>query len=140
MSETKANGSIFTEEELKVDEDFFLIEKEPKLNSNSNAKFALSTIDNPYNPFTQYGEWLSFDEEKARKENTLSCDCLLARYVEDRIKEYESNTGITLDDTGVEVNDNEIEKTIDNIIEASIDAIIKGDPLAMYCKKVNNNV
>ena len=137
MSETKVNDSIFTEEELKANEDFFLIEKEPKLNSNSNAKFALSTIDNPYSPFTQYREWLSFDEEKARNENTLSCDCLLARYVEDRIKEYERNTGITLDDTGIEVNDNEIEKTI---IEASIDAIIKGDPLSMYCKKVNNNV
>ena len=129
MSETKANGSIFTEEELKVDEDFFLIEKEPKLNSNSNAKFMLSTFDNPYDPFTQYNEWLSFDEEKARKENTISCNCLLARYVESMI-----------DESKLDQLDDKYDEYMDNAIEASIDAIIKGDPLAMYCKKVNNNV
>lgn len=129
MSETKANGSIFTEEELKVDEDFFLIEKEPKLNSNSNAKFMLSTFDNPYDPFTQYNEWLSFDEEKARKENTISCNCLLARYVESMI-----------DESKLDQFDDKYDEYMDNAIEASIDAIIKGDPLAMYCKKVNNNV
>jgi hypothetical protein len=129
MSETKANGSIFTEEELKVDEDFFLIEKEPKLDSNSNAKFMLSTFDNPYDPFTQYNEWLSFDEEKARKENTISCNCLLARYVESMI-----------DESKLDQFDDKYDEYMDNAIEASIDAIIKGDPLAMYCKKVNNNV
>lgn len=129
MSETKANGSIFTEEELKANEDFFLIEKEPKLNSNSNAKFMLSTFDNPYNPFTQYNEWLSFDEEKARKENTISCNCLLARYVESMI-----------DESKLDQFDDKYDEYMDNAIEASIDAIIKGDPLAMYCKKVNNNV
>ena len=129
MSETKAKGSIFTEEELKANEDFFLIEKEPKLNSNSNAKFMLSTFDNPYNPFTQYNEWLSFDEEKARKENTISCNCLLARYVESII-----------DESKLDQFDDKYDEYMDNAIEASIDAIIKGDPLAMYCKKVNNNV
>lgn len=129
MSETKAKGSIFTEEELKANEDFFLIEKEPKLNSNSNAKFMLSTFDNPYDPFTQYNEWLSFDEEKARKENTISCNCLLARYVESMI-----------DESKLDQLDDKYDEYMDNAIEASIDAIIKGDPLAMYCKKVNNNV
>lgn len=129
MSETKANGSIFTEEELKANEDFFLIEKEPKLNSNSNAKFMLSTFDNPYDPFTQYNEWLSFDEEKARKENTICCNCLLARYVESMI-----------DESKLDQLDDKYDEYMDNAIEASIDAIIKGDPLAMYCKKVNNNV
>lgn len=129
MSETKANDSIFTEEELKANEDFFLIEKEPKLNSNSNAKFMLSTFDNPYNPFTQYNEWLSFDEEKARKENTISCNCLLARYVESMI-----------DESKLDQLDDKYDEYMDNAIEDSIDAIIKGDPLAMYCKKVNNNV
>lgn len=129
MSETKAKGSIFTEEELKANEDFFLIEKEPKLNSNSNAKFMLSTFDNPYDPFTKYNEWLSFDEEKARKENTISCNCLLARYVESMI-----------DESKLDQLDDKYDEYMDNAIEASIDAIIKGDPLAMYCKKVNNNV
>lgn len=129
MSETKANDSIFTEEELKANEDFFLIEKEPKLNSNSNAKFMLSTFDNPYDPFTQYNEWLSFDEEKARKESTISCNCLLARYVESMI-----------DESKLDQLDDKYDEYMDNAIEASIDAIIKGDPLAMYCKKVNNNV
>lgn len=129
MSETKAKGLIFTEEELKANEDFFLIEKEPKLNSNSNAKFMLSTFDNPYDPFTQYNEWLSFDEEKARKENTINCNCLLARYVESMI-----------DESKLDQLDDKYDEYMDNAIEASIDAIIKGDPLAMYCKKVNNNV
>lgn len=27
-------------------------------------QFALSTFDNPFNPFTDYNSWLSFDKEK----------------------------------------------------------------------------
>lgn len=30
--------------------------------ANSNNDFMLTTVDNPYNPFTQYDEWRAFDE------------------------------------------------------------------------------
>ena len=28
-----------------------------------NNVFMITTIDNPFNPFTQYDEWLAFDEQ-----------------------------------------------------------------------------
>ena len=31
----------------------------------------LTTIDNPYSPYTQYDQWLAFDEEKGYNSNAL---------------------------------------------------------------------
>lgn len=31
---------------------------------NQNGKCALTTFDNPYNPFTQFSKWFLFDTEK----------------------------------------------------------------------------
>lgn len=39
----------------------------------------LSTIDNPYNPFTNFDQWYSYDEMKARQENRPTCCSYLAR-------------------------------------------------------------
>lgn len=39
----------------------------------------LSTIDNPYNPFTHFDEWYAFDEMKARQEDRPTCCSYLAR-------------------------------------------------------------
>jgi len=30
----------------------------------TNEVFLLTTVDNPFNPFTQFDEWLSFDTQK----------------------------------------------------------------------------
>lgn len=67
--------------------------------SNMNSKFALTTIDNPYNPFTQYRDWLIYDEQMGYCSNQY-----LARIALISSAMSES-----------EVND-EIERAIDEII------------------------
>lgn len=73
----------------------------------------LSTIDNPYNYFTQFNEWLSFDIEKG-----YNCCSLLARFarISDQFSEEENNAEI----------------------ERAIDEIIKYDPLNIYTKITRN--
>lgn len=69
----------------------------------------LTTIDNPFNPFTQFDDWFLFDTEKGYN----SCSRL------DRI------TKISDDMSEVEVNEE---------IERAIDEIIKYDFLNIYKK------
>ena len=69
----------------------------------------LTTIDNPFNPFTQFDDWFLFDTEKGYN----SCSRL------DRI------TKISDDMSEVEVNEE---------IERAIDKIIKYDFLNIYKK------
>ena len=64
-----------------------------------NKECALTTVDNPYNPFTQFNEWFLFDTEKGYN----SCGYL------DRI----ARTSNQLTD---EENYEEIERAIDEII------------------------
>ena len=64
------------------------------------ARVALSTVDNPYNPFEQFDEWFLFDVEKGYN----SCAYL------DRI----ANTSDQFSD---EENEQEIERAIDEIIK-----------------------
>ena len=40
-----------------------MLKRKEKLMSN-NEEFMLSTIDNPFNPFTDYNAWYSYDLEK----------------------------------------------------------------------------
>lgn len=61
---------------------------------------ALTTIDNPYNPFTQFSEWLLFDNEKG-----YCSSAYLARIAR------------TSDDLTEEENNEEIERAIDEIIK-----------------------
>lgn len=65
---------------------------------NDNEVF-LTTFDNPYNPFTQFDEWLMFDIEKGY----YTCNYL------DRITRIE-------DDMTQKEEDAEIERAIDEII------------------------
>ncbi len=77
------------------------------------ADCALTTFDNPFNPFEQFTSWFMFDSEKGYN----SCSYL------DRI----AKTSDSLTDAE---NDQEIERAIDEII--------KFDPLNIYTKVYRN--
>lgn len=74
---------------------------------------ALSTIDNPYSPFSQFDSWYSFDCEKGYD----SCGYL------DRMNQVLKNETSYL-------NSDEEEKLIDS----AIDQIVKYDPTGMFIK------
>ena len=67
---------------------------------NANGNVALTTFDNPYNPFTQFQKWFLFDTEKGHN----SC-AYLARIAR------------TSDEFTEEENEKEIERAIDEIIQ-----------------------
>lgn len=79
-----------------------------------NGVSMLTTIDNPYNPYTQYDAWLSYDEQAGYYTNEY-----LARI---------ANTNPTMTD-----------KEVDEAIESAIDEIIKIDPLGIYVKMAKNS-
>lgn len=70
---------------------------------------ALTTVDNPYSPFTEFNQWFLFDTLN----NYNSCQ-LLAR------------TAFTSDSLSDAENEEEI--------EFAIDEIVKNDPLKLYKK------
>lgn len=76
-----------------------------------NSRFALTTHDNPYNPFTQFNQWFLFDTEKGYN----SCA-------------YLGRIARTSDQLSDEENDAEVERAIDEII--------KYDPFNIYKKLV----
>lgn len=81
---------------------------------SNSSKFALTTKDNPYDPFTQFAEWLMFDNLHGY------CTCsYLARI---------ANTSNYLSD---QENDYEIERAINEII--------KYDFMNLYKKVENKN-
>lgn len=69
----------------------------------------LSTIDNPYDPYTHYDEWLAYDEDAGYFTNNY-----LARIAS----------------TSQSMTDSEI----DDAIESAIDEIIATDPIGIYIK------
>ena len=73
------------------------------------AEAMLSTIDNPYNPFTEYDEWYRYDQSKGY--NTPS---FLGRVVisSDELSEVDQQLAV----------------------EEAIDEIVKEDVLGMYVK------
>lgn len=87
--------------------------------SNSNNVIdrlvAITTFDNPFNPFTQFTEWLLFDKEKGY--NTCEYLARIAK-VEDNLSQQEYNRAV----------------------EQAIDSIIKTDPFNIYKKITNNSV
>lgn len=79
--------------------------------SNNDYEFAITTIDNPYDPFDEFTEWFQFDVD-----NGYSTCSKIARLSE--VKDYMPN----------EVKINEVELIIDRLIEI--------DPLNMYKKVI----
>lgn len=69
---------------------------------------ALTTIDNPYNPFAQFAQWFLFDEEKGYHTTSY-----LGRIVR------------TSDQLSDEENNNEVERAIDEIIKYDFLGIYK---------------
>lgn len=87
--------------------------------SNSNNAIdrlvAITTFDNPFNPFTQFTEWLLFDKEKGY--NTCEYLARIAK-VEDNLSQQEYNRAV----------------------EQAIDSIIETDPFNIYKKITNNSI
>ena len=81
---------------------------------------ALTTIDNPYSPFSQFDEWYSYDTEKGY-------DC--CGYL-DRMK------SVMKEDTTYLSPDSE-----DEILDNIIDIVVNNDPTGLYVKvqKTNEN-
>lgn len=65
-----------------------------------NGQCMLTTIDNPYNPFTQFSQWFMFDAEKGYD----SCG-------------YIGRIAHTSDELSDEENIDEIERAIDEILK-----------------------
>lgn len=90
---------------------------EIKAHNNSivnNSKFELTTVDNPYNPFTQFTDWWLYDTQKGYYSSAY-----LARiaHTSDQLSEKENN----------------------DEVERAIDEILANDILGIYRKVVNPN-
>lgn len=85
------------------------------MTNQSTTKFALTTFDNPFNPFDQFVEWFLYDVEKGYD----SCG-------------YLARIAKTSDGLSDEENNKEVERAIDEII--------KLDFMNIYKKAINANV
>lgn len=82
-----------------------------------SKEYMLSTLDNPYNPFTQYDEWYIFDCQKGY----YSCS-YLAREFEAHHKPYLTE----------EQKAKQIQEVIQNIVD--------NDKSGIFCKVTRNEV
>lgn len=73
-----------------------------------NVEHMLTTVDNPYDPFTQYGDWYNYDTQQGY--NTVN---FLARI---------AKTSINLSDADFE---QAIEDAIDEIVSENVRGIYK---------------
>lgn len=88
----------------------------------------LTTVDNPFNPFTQFDEWLAFDIEQGYD----SC-CLLARI---------ANTSSELPEN---LNDLIVEQAIDEICLQNVNGLYrkvneKGEPVPIKYSEYEDNL
>ena len=74
-----------------------------------NSRVALTTFDNPFNPFEQFTSWFQFDVEKGY----YTCS-KLARITK--------------------IEDDFSQKEIDAEVERAIDEIVSTNPLGIYIK------
>ncbi|MCD8119737.1 MAG: hypothetical protein LUE29_09730 [Lachnospiraceae bacterium] len=73
-----------------------------------STRFALTTFDNPYNPFTDFNSWFLFDVEKGYN----SCG-------------YLGRIAKTSDQFSEEENNKEVERAIDEIVKYDFRNIYK---------------
>lgn len=73
---------------------------------NTTEQYALTTVDNPYDPFTQWDEWYAFDEAAGYH----SCS-LLARIA------------VTSDDLSDSDQDAAIQAAIDEIVSENVSGV-----------------
>lgn len=73
---------------------------------------ALTTVDNPYNPFDNFRDWYNYDEDHGY--GSCSIVARLAPYSNDFLPSEQIA-----------------------IIEAAIDRFIEADPIGLYCKVVD---
>lgn len=94
------------------------MESKTKVNNveqlNNDIEFAITTNDNPFDPFDQFTSWFLFDVEKGY--NTCSYLARIARIKEDMT-----------------------EQEVNSEIERAIDEIIYYNPLGIYKKVTKNN-
>ena len=81
---------------------------------NDTNEYMLTTIDNPFNPFTDWDEWYAYDREKGY--NTCEYLARIARTSEE----------LSDSDNAIELNN-------------AIDEIIKLNPLGIYMKIKKND-
>lgn len=75
----------------------------------ATEQFMLSTIDNPYNPFTHYDEWIQYDESSGYYTNSFLSRVVMSS---DELSEADQLVAI----------------------EQGIDEIVKENVLGIYCK------
>lgn len=81
----------------------------------SSEEFMLTTVDNPYDPFTEFDEWYSFDQSKGY---------------------YTSEYLANLARTSIELSDEDYELEVQH----AINEIIKNDPLGIRIKVKKGDV
>ena len=84
------------------------------MGQTTSTECRLSTVDNPYNPFTQYDSWFLYDVEKG-----YNSSALLARVIDSNPSLYNQDVD-------------------DEDIENAIDSIIKNDFMNLYIKVRKN--
>jgi hypothetical protein len=81
----------------------------------ANYEYRLTTVDNPFDPFTQYDAWLNYDHLHVAEHGNVYTDQLLARFAR----------------TSDELSDSEYNDEINR----AITRILVLDPLNIYRRK-----
>lgn len=58
-------------------------------NETKIKEFLITTIDNPYNPFSEYEDWLRFDEENGYNTQNYVARVLQVKDLDDSLSEDE---------------------------------------------------
>lgn len=113
MNESIVNDETTSKETMSKETIIHNVNTNEKQNNTTSSGVALTTFDNPYDPFDQFASWFLFDVEKGY--NTCS---YLARIAQ--------------------LSDDMSEEEVDAETERAIDEIIEYDFMNIY-KKIKKN-